>query len=189
MLAGGLTKTGVVGVVGGLPVPEVNRIVNAFKAGMKEVNPKAKLKVAFINSWYDPAKAKDAALAQIAIGADVLFAERFGVIEAAASKKLFAFGNMSDQNSLAKDYVISGPVWNMEPTVEYVIKQVTAGTFTGQDLKDFSMVAKGGASLAPFHGLEAKIPADLLKKVQEKEAQIKSGVFRVDIVEGTPTSD
>lgn len=189
MLAGGLTKSNIVGVVGGMPVPEVNRIINAFKAGMLEINPKAKLKVAFINSWYDPAKAKEAALAQIGTGADVLFAERFGVIEAAASKGLFAFGNMSDQNSLAPNYVISGPVWNMDPTVEYVIKQVKGGTFTGQDLKDFSMVAKGGASLAPFHGLESKIPADVLKKVQEKEAQIKSGVFRVDIVEGTPVSD
>jgi len=189
MLAGGMTKSGIVGVVGGMPVPEVNRIINAFKAGMLEANPNAKLKVTFINSWYDPAAAKEAALAQISAGADVLFAERFGVIEAAASKNLFAFGNMSDQNSLSPDYVLTGPVWDMTPTVEYVIKQVEAGSFTGQDLKDFSMVAKGGASLAPFHGLDAKIPADLLKKMQDKEAQIKSGIFRVDVDEHTPSSD
>lgn len=189
MLAGGLTKSGIIGVVGGMPVPEVNRIVNAFKAGVKEINPNAKVKVSFINSWFDPAAAKEAALAQIGTGADVLFAERFGVIEAAASKNLFAFGNMSDQNSLAPQFVISGPVWNMAPTVDYVINQVKAGSFTGQDLKDFSMVAKGGAALAPFHGLESKIPADLLKKVQDKEAAIKSGNFRVDIIEGTPASD
>jgi basic membrane protein A len=189
MLAGGLTKSGTIGVVGAMPVPEVNRIVNAFMAGVKEINPNAKVKVSFINSWFDPAAAKEAALAQIGTGADVLFAERFGVIEAAASKGLFAFGNMSDQNSLAPEYVISGPVWNMDPTVDYVIKQVNAGSFTGQDLKDFSMVAKGGASLAPFHGLESKIPADLLKKVQDREAAIKSGNFRVDITESAPVSD
>ena len=189
MLAGGLTKSGTIGVVGAMPVPEVNRIVNAFTAGVKEINPNAKVKVSFINSWFDPAAAKEAALAQIGTGADVLFAERFGVIEAAASKNLFAFGNMSDQNSLAPEYVISGPVWNMNPTVDYVINQVKAGSFTGQDLKDFSMVAKGGASLAPFHGLESKIPADLLKKVQDREAAIKSGNFRVDITESAPVSD
>jgi basic membrane lipoprotein Med (substrate-binding protein (PBP1-ABC) superfamily) len=189
MLAGGLTKSGIIGVVGAMPVPEVNRIVNAFKVGVKEINPDAKVKVSFINSWFDPAAAKEAALAQISTGADVLFAERFGVIEAAASKSLFAFGNMSDQNSLAPDYVISGPVWNMTPTVEYVINQVKAGSFTGQDLKDFSMVAKGGASLAPYHGLESKVPADLLTKVKDREAQIKSGMFRVDIIEVAPTSD
>ena len=86
MLAGGMTKTNVIGVVGAMPVPEVNRIVNAFKAGVKEVNPDAEVMVTFINSWFDPAAAKEAALAQIDAGADVLFAERFGVIEAAARK-------------------------------------------------------------------------------------------------------
>ena len=189
MLAGGLTKSGTIGVVGAMPIPEVNRIVNAFIAGAKEVNPDAKVKVSFINSFFDPAAAKEAALAQIGTGADVLFAERFGVIEAAASKGLYAFGNMSDQNSLAPDYVVTGPVWDMTPTVDYVIKQVNAGSFTGQDLKDFSMVAKGGAALAPFHGLDSKIPADLLKKMQDKEDQIKSGNFRVDINEAAPVSD
>ncbi len=189
MLAGGLTKSNIIGVVGGYPVPEVNRIVNAFKAGVKEVNPNAKVKVTFINSWFDPAAAKEAALAQIGTGADILFAERFGVIEAAASKNLFAFGNMSDQNSLAPNFVVTGPVWNMTPTVEYVIKQVGAKAFTAQDLKDFSMVAKGGASLAPYHGLDAKLPPDLLKKVQEREQQIKNGLFRVDIDEAVPAAE
>lgn len=189
MLAGGMTSTNIIGVVGGYPVPEVNRIVNAFKAGVKEVNPNAKVKVTFINSWFDPAAAKEAALAQIDAGADILFAERFGVIEAAAEKGLFAFGNMSDQNSLAPNYVLSGPVWNMTPTIEYIAKQVNAKAWTAQDLKDFSMVGKGGASLAPFHGLESKIPAALLAQVREREQQIKDGLFRVDIDEAVPTSD
>jgi len=189
LIAGGMTQTNQIGVVGAMPVPEVNRIVNAFKAGVKEVNPDAKVVVSFINSWYDPAAAKEAALAQIGTGADILFAERFGVIEAAASKGLFAFGNMSDQNALAPEYVLNSPVWNMTPTVEYVLAQVKGGTFTAQDLKDFSMVAKGGASLASFHGLESKIPADIMTLVKDKEAQIKSGVFRVDVDESAPTSD
>lgn len=186
MLAGGLTKTNTIGVVGGYPVPEVNRLINAFIAGAKEVNPNAKVLVTFINSWFDPAAAKEAALAQIDAGADVLYAERFGVIEAAKEKGLWAFGNMSDQNELAPDLVVSSPVWNMTPTVEYVINQVQAGAFTAQDLKDFSMVAKGGASLAPFHATEAKLPPDLVQKVREREQQIKEGLFRVDINEKQP---
>jgi basic membrane lipoprotein Med (substrate-binding protein (PBP1-ABC) superfamily) len=112
MLAGGLTKSNKVGVVGGYPVPEVNRLVNAFIAGAKEVNPVVEVLVNFINSWFDPAAAKEAALAQIDAGADVLYAERFGVIEAAEEKGLFAFGNMSDQNELP-EFVVSSPVWNM----------------------------------------------------------------------------
>ncbi len=186
MLAGGLTKSNTIGIVAAMPVPEVNRLVNAFIAGAKEINPKAKVLVSFINSFFDPAAAKEAALAQMDNGADVLYAERFGVIEAAQTKKLFVFGNMSDQNSLAPDLVVTGPVWNMDPTVAYVINQVKGKTYTSMDLKDFSMVAKGGASLAPYHGMDTKIPADLLAKVTARENDIKSGLFRVDVDEKQP---
>lgn len=186
MLAGGLTKSNTLGIVGAMPVPEVNRLINAFIAGAKEVNPKAKVLVTFIGSWFDPAAAKEAALAQIDAGADVLYAERFGVIEAAAEKGLFAFGNMSDQNELAPNFVVSSPVWNMNPTVQYIIAQIQSGAYTAQDLKDFSMVAKGGATLAPFHATESKIPAELLAKVKEREQQIATGLFRVDINEVQP---
>ena len=188
MLAGGMTKTNTIGVVGGHPVPEVNRIVNAFIAGAKASNPDATVLVTFINSWFDPAQAKEAALAQIDGGADVLFAERFGVIEAAQEKGLYAFGNMSDQNELAPDLVVSSAVWNMDPTVNYLINQVAAGAFTAQDLKDFSMMGKGGASLASFHNLDAKIPAELKDAVKAREEEIKSGMFRVDIDEAVPAA-
>jgi basic membrane lipoprotein Med (substrate-binding protein (PBP1-ABC) superfamily) len=186
IIAGGMTESGVIGVVGGLPVPEVNRIVNAFTDGVKEVNPDAQVLVSFINSWFDPAAAKEAALAQVDAGADVLFAERFGVIEAAVENDLWAFGNMSDQNELAPDHVLSGPVWNMRPTVEYIISQVKAGSYTAQDLKDFSMVGKGGASLAPFHGTESNIPQDILDLVKQREQEIQDGLFRVNIDEAAP---
>jgi basic membrane protein A and related proteins len=187
MLAGGLTKSNVIGVVGGFPVPEVNRIVNAFIAGAVSVNPEVDVKTSFINSWFDPAAAKEAALAQVDSGADVLFAERFGVIEAAAENSLYAFGNMSDQKDLSPEFVVSGPVWHMEPTVEYIINQVAGGTYTAQDLKDFSMVAKGGATLAPINtDVTGGVPQELIDQVQAKEAEIKSGLFRVDIDEAQP---
>jgi basic membrane protein A len=187
MLAGGLTKTNVIGVVGGLPVPEVNRIVNAFIAGALSVNAEVDVKTSFINSWFDPAAAKEAALAQIDSGADVLFAERFGVIEAAAENSFYAFGNMSDQKDLAPEYVVSGPVWHMEPTVDYIINQVAGGTYTAQDLKDFSMVAKGGATLAPINtDVTGGVPQELIDQVKAKEAEITSGLFRVDIDEAPP---
>ncbi len=188
MLAGGLTESNVIGVVGGYPVPEVNRIVNAFVDGAKEVNPDAKVLVGFINSWFDPAAAKEAALAQIDSQADVLFAERFGVIEAAAENGLWAFGNMSDQNELAPEYVVSSAVWHMDPTVNYIINQVKSGAYTAQDLKDFSMMAKGGSSLAPFHDTEGKLPPALVEAVSQREQEIKDGLFRVNIDEAQPDS-
>ncbi len=189
LIAGSVSESGIIGVVGGFPVPEVNRIVHAFIVGAKEVNPEARVLVSFINSWFDPAAAKEAALAQADAGADVLFAERFGVIEAAEERGAYAFGNMSDQNSLAPDTVITGPVWHMEPLVRYVIDQVAKGSYTSQDLKDFTMMAKGGASLAPLHGFEETLPADVIELVRQREQEILDGLFRVPINEETPTGD
>jgi basic membrane lipoprotein Med (substrate-binding protein (PBP1-ABC) superfamily) len=187
MLAGGLSQSGVVGVVGGYPVPEVNRITNAFVAGAQAVNPQVEVKVTFLNSWFDPAAAKEAALAQIAEGADVLYAERFGVIEAAAENGLLAFGNMSDQKDLGPESVVSSVVWNMGPTVKYVIDQVMAGSYTAQDLKDFSMMGKGGASLADVNAdVAGGVPQELIDEVTAKEEAIRSGNFRVDINEAQP---
>ena len=186
LIAGTVSESGVVGVVGGNPVPEVNRIVNAFEVGVTEANPEARVLVTFINSWFDPPAAKEAALAQIDAGADVLFAERFGVIEAAEENGLLAFGNMSDQNSLAPDTVVTGPVWDMQPTVDYVLSQVEAGSYTALDLKDFSMMAKGGASLAPLHGFEETLDPELVALVRQKEEEIRTGLFRVPILEETP---
>src|SRR5215211_7901286 len=187
LIAGKLTKTNKLGVVGGYPVPEVNRIVNAFVQGAQEANPKVETKVSFINSWFDPAAAKEAALAQIDSGADVLFAERFGVIEAAKEHDLPSFGNMSDQHTLAPTSVITSPVWNMTPTVKFVVKQVAGGSYTAQDLKDFSMMGKGGASLAPLNTqVEGGIPMPVQNLVTKREREIKTGAFRVDIDEAQP---
>jgi hypothetical protein len=120
-------------------------------------------------------------------GADVLFAERFGVIEAAAENGLYAFGNMSDQKDLAPENVVSGPVWHMEPTVDYILSQVAGGTYTAQDLKDFSMWAKGGATLAPINTeVTGGIPQELIDTVNAKAEEIKNGIFRVDIDEAPP---
>lgn len=188
LIAGKLTKSNVLGVVGGYPVPEVNRIVNAFVQGAQETNPKVTTKVTFISSWFDPAAAKEAALAQIDAGADVLFAERFGVIEAAKEKGLLAFGNMSDQKELAPENVLTGPVWNMKPTTKFVIDQVLKGSYTAQDLKDFSMMGKGGASLAPLNTeVKGGIPQDIADLVAKREQEIRKGLFRVNIAEEQPT--
>ncbi len=189
MIAGKMTKTNVIGSVAAMDIPEVDRLVNAFCQGAKDVNPKVKCKVTFIGSFFDPPKAKEAALAQIAAGVDAIFAERFGVIEAAHEKGIIAFSNMSDQSSIAPDTVVTGPVWNMFPTVQAAIKQVEAGVYTAQDYGTFSTMAKGGASLAPFHGWKDKLPADVMKLVMDKQQAILDGDFRVSVNEGTPVSE
>lgn len=189
MIAGKMTKSNIIGVVAAMPIPEVNRLSNAFCAGAREVNPDVKCKFSFIGSFFDPPKAKEAALAQIEAGVDVIYAERFGVIEAAAERGILAISNMSDQSALAPDTVITGPVWDMWPTVNHVIKLVQAGVFTAQDFGGFSYMGKGGSYLAPYHEWEEKLPAEVKEMVAARTEEILSGNFRVDVNEATPQSD
>ena len=188
MLAGGLTKTGTIGVVGGYPVPEVNRLVNAFIAGAKEINPEAKVLVTFINSWFDPAAAKEAALAQIDAGADVLFAERFGVIEAAAGKgpvRLRQYERPERAGPRRGDQR-PGLEHGSDRGLRHQASQ--GGAYTAQDLKDFSMVGKGGASLAPFHGTESQDSRRLESQGGCGMEPRSNRAFRVDIDEAAPAA-
>lgn len=189
MIAGKMTKSNIIGVVAAMPIPEVNRLSNAFCAGAKEVNADVKCRFSFIGSFFDPPKAKEAALAQIEAGVDVVYAERFGVIEAAAEKGVLAISNMSDQHELAPDTVITGPVWDMWPTVNHVIRQVQAGVFTAQDFGGFSYMGKGGSYLAPYHSWEDKLPEDVKQLIADRTEEILAGTFRVDVNEATPESD
>ena len=189
VIAGRLTKSNTLGVVAAIPIGEVNRLVNAFKAGALSVNPKVKVKIAYIGGWFDPPKAKEAAIAQIEGGADLIFAERFGVFEAAKEKGIYAFGNMSDQNALAPNVVITGPVWDMYPTIKFAIEMVQKKAWVSMDLGEWSMMGKGGARLAPFHSFEKTLPAGVLKEVQVLEQKILNGTFRVPVDEQKPVSD
>lgn len=189
MIAGKMTKSNTIGTVAAMDIPEVARLTNAFCTGAKEVNKAVKCKVAFIGSFFDPPKAKEAALAQLAAGVDVIYAERFGVIEAAAEKGALAISNMSDQSALAPGTVVTGPVWDMWPTIQAAVKQVQAGVFAAQDFGTFSTMTKGGASLAPYHDFDTKLPEEVRKLVEDKKQAILAGDFRVPVNESTPVSE
>ena len=190
LIAGKMTKSNVVGSVAAMDIPEVDRLVNAFCSGAKDVNPKVKCKVTFIGSFFDPPKAKEAALAQIGAGVDAIYAERFGVIEAAKEKGIIAFSNMSDQSSLAPDTVITGPVWDMWPTIQAAIKQVQAGVYTAQDFGILLADGQGRRHARPLHDWDKKLPADVKDAVLDaKQKDIIEGNFRVNVDESTPMSE
>lgn len=189
LMAGSLSKSGTVGVVCGKAEPHVNRTINAFIAGAHDAGPAVKVKVTFIDSWYDPPKAKAAALEQLAAGADVIYAEREGAIAAAREKGALAFGNLVDQNAEAPECVITGPVWNMTPLADYIVKQAAAGFVSAEDLQDFSTLARGGAALAPFHGWETKLPPDVLELLREKDRALKAGLVTLTPDTSVPRGD
>ena len=186
MLAGGLTKSNTIGVVGAMPIPEVNRIVNAFVQGVKETNPKATVKVSFINTFFDPAAAKQAANAQVAAGADVLFAERDGVIAAAQEADIPVIGMMVDQQEESPEHVVTSLIWHMRPTVDAVVEQATSGP-EAVDLGEYSFMKDGGSELAPINtDVVGGVPDDLKKKVEDKQAEIMDGSFTTPVDEAAP---
>ena len=188
IVAGAMTKSGKIGMVGGYPIPEVNRLMNAFMAGVKETRKDATFLVAFIGSWFDPPKAKETALAQIDAGADLLYAERFGVSDAAKEKGVLAVGNVIDTQADYPDTVVSSALWHFEPTLDAAIAAIKGGSFKADDYGQYSFMKAGGCSLAPLGTFDAKVPDDVKKLVAEKEAAIKDGSFTVAINDGEPKS-
>ena len=188
MIAGGVTKSNKIGMVGGFPIPEVNRLMNAFMAGALEVNPKVEFSVSFINSWFDPPKAKEAAFAMIDKGADVMYAERFGVSDAAKEKGKLAIGNVINTQSQYPDTVVASALWNFEPTADRAIKLVKDGKFAAEDYGTYSMMKHKGSELAPLGTFEKKIPADVVAKMRAKEKDILDGKFAVKVDDNQPKS-
>ena len=172
-------------MVGGYAIPEVNRLMQAFMEGARSVNPNVKFLVSFINSWYDPPKAKEAAFAMIDRGADVMYAERFGVSDAAKERGVKVIGNVIDTSAQYPGTVLASALWHMEPTIDRAIEAVIDGRFEATDYGPFSFMAHGGASLAMDEKL---VPADVVKLVKDKEKEIIDGMFRVNINDAEPKS-
>jgi len=188
IIAGAMTKSGTIGMVGGFPIPEVNRLMNAFMAGVLETRPDAKFQVSFIGSWFDPPKAKETAFAMIEAGADLLYAERFGVSDAAKEKGILAIGNVIDTQADYPETVVASALWHFEPTLNAAIEAINTGSFKAANYGDYSFMKAGGSSLAPLGTFEGKVPAEVMAKVAEKEAAIMDGSFIVTIDDTDPKS-
>ena len=188
IIAGSMTNSGKIGVVGGFPIPEVNRLINAFIAGVKETRPDAGFQIAFIGSWFDPPKAKETAFAQIEAGADVMYAERFGVSDAARERGVLAIGNVIDTQPDYPETVVASALWHFEPTLDAAVKAVQAGTFLAADYGLYSLMKNGGSSLAPLGTFEGKVPQGAMTLVGERQAGIMDGSFEVKIDDSEPAS-
>ena len=186
MVAGAATQSNVIGMVGGYAIPEVNRLMHAFMDGAREVNPKVKFIVNFIDSWYDPPKAKESSFAMIDAGADVMYAERFGVSDAAVERGVKAIGNVIDTSGDYPGTILASALWHMEATIDKAIANVAGGTFEAADYGQYSFMAYGGGSLAMDEGL---VSADKVAAVRAREAEIKDGLFRVNVNDARPVSD
>lgn len=188
IIAGAMTASGSIGMVGGFPIPEVNRLMHAFMAGVRELRADARFQVAFIGSWFDPPKAKETAFGMIEAGADVIYAERFGVSDAARERGVLAIGNVIDTQAEYPDTVVASALWHFEPTLDAAIAAVQAGSFAAADYGVYSFMRHGGCSLAPLGSFADRVPAAALALVAGREAAIRAGSFTVAIDDSEPRS-
>ncbi|MDG1458906.1 MAG: BMP family protein [Pseudoprimorskyibacter sp.] len=188
IIAGAMSQSGNIGMVGGFPIPEVNRLMHAFMAGVREMKPDATFQVSFIGSWFDPPKAKETAFAMIENGADMMYAERFGVSDAAQERGVLAIGNVIDTQADYPDTVVASAIWHFEATMQAALSAVNAGSFSAANYGTYSYMKEGGCSLAPLGNFDGKVPAEALALVGEREAAIRAGTFVVAVNDSEPTS-
>jgi basic membrane lipoprotein Med (substrate-binding protein (PBP1-ABC) superfamily) len=117
-----------------------------------------------------------------------MYAERFGVSDAAKERSVLAIGNVIDTQPDYPDTVVASALWHFEPTLDAAIAAVKGGSFKAEDYGVYSFMKAGGCSLSPLGTFEGKVPADVVAKVAEKEKAIKDGSLTVEINDNEPKS-
>jgi basic membrane protein A len=175
-LAAMMSQTGTIAYVGGDQYPNLINIFEGYKQGARHINPNIKVIGTYLGEWDNPAKGKEAGLAQINAGADFLFhvadTSGHGVIQAAKERDKFAFGAVLDQNKLATDTVLTSFVLDIDKAFDQAAQMVVEDRFEGKIFKPGIEAEKGAPGdgivfLAPFHGLEARVPADVKTRLEQ----------------------
>ena len=193
IMAGMLTESNTLGMVGTYAADDVNDSINAFFAGARSVNPDIKQKVAFIESWYDPGKAAEMTSAQIATGADLIYSLA-GNFKPCESAGIYCFSNFGDDNHYSPDTILSSPLALWDPDIAWIIDEWWANKtegkpFAGNTSIQWMGLADGGTDIAPFHGLADKVPDDVKAAVDAALADIRSGNLTVELDVSAPTSN
>lgn len=182
VLAGRMSKTGVAGAVGGIELPAIKFAFDSFRRGFQSVRPKGRVLTSFIGSFDDVGAAKEAALAQISQGADLLFhdadAAGLGVFEAAGQAHIYAFGANRNQNSVAPEVVLASAVTSIPQAFLKIAAEVKAGDFHPGMLE---LGMKDGMVRVVINPrLESRIPAAAMADMKRAEQQIVSGAIVVE---------
>ncbi len=176
VIAGAMTKTNTLGVVGSVPIPEVIRNINSFTLGAQSVNPKIKTKVVWVNEWFSPPKETEAATSLINGGADVLFqnTDSPAVLKTAQEKGKRAFGWDSDMTAYGPKAHLGSAVINWGPYYVKATRDVLEGTWTtGQS---WWGVKEGAIDLV---SIADDVPAETKAKVDQVKAGLKDGSFAI----------
>lgn len=176
VIAGGMTKSNTLGIVGSVPIPEVIRNINSFTLGAQSVNPKITTKVVWVNEWFSPPKETEAATSLINGGADILFqnTDSPAVLKTAEEKGVRAFGWDSDMTAYGPKAHLGSAIINWQPYYSKAVKDVLEGTWTTGS--SWWGVKEGTIDLV---SMADDVPAELKTKVEEAKAGLKAGTFQI----------
>ena len=180
VLAGGVTKSGIAGVIGGTELPPVKESFAAFERGFRSMRPNARVLSAYIGNWVDPSTGKELALAQIARGADVIFqnadAAGLGVFQAARERSgVYVIGSNSDQNSVAPAVTLGSVVIDLPSAFLAVAREVKSGAFRPRVV---TFDAKSNiVRLVVNPSLTARIPVATTATLDSVTRRIHAGTF------------
>ena len=162
VIAGRMTKTNVAGYVGAFPIPEVLQGINAFTRGMRSVNPKAEVKVVWVNAWFDPGREREAANTLIAQGADVVthHTDSTAAVQAAEEKGVYAFGYHSDMSKYGPKAQLTATTHQWGAYYTSVAEKMIAGTWKPGSV--WGGMKDGMIKLAPLNPVVPKDVADLV---------------------------
>jgi basic membrane protein A and related proteins len=177
VIAGGMTKTNTLGVVGSIPIPEVIRNINSFTLGAQSVNPKIKTKVVWVNEWFNPPKETDAAQSLINGGADVLMqnTDSSAVLQTAEKAGKYAFGWDSDMTAYGPKAHLASSIINWSPYYIKATRDALDGKWAGNSASWWG-VKEGAIDLV---SISDKVPAELKEKVEKVKAGLKDGSFAI----------
>ncbi|MDE0468357.1 MAG: BMP family protein [Candidatus Poribacteria bacterium] len=196
MIAGMMTATDKIGIIGGQELPSGNSTFMAFEGGVKSVNPDTVVQRAYVGDWENIAKARELALAQINEGVDFIFHNAneagIGVFEAVvlaqdAGKTVYAFGANRDQTAVSPRAVLANAMITPRAYIQ-LATAVKEGTFEPK-VYVFTMTTDGAIALTYNPALRDQVPEEVQQKIEEARQQILAGTLEVPQIDFTAMSE
>ncbi len=172
VIAAKMSKTGTAGYIVSFPIPEVVMGINSFMLGAQSVNPNFKVKIVWVNTWFDPGKEGDAAKVLFSQGADIIVqhTDSAAAITVAEEQKKLGFGQSSDQIKFGPHSQLTAAVDNWGPYYVRRVKEMLDGTYKSNE-QNWDGMAEGTVAMAPF----TNMPDDVKALAQKTYDDIKSG--------------
>ncbi len=172
----------IIGAIGGTQSPGIDKFIVGYTEGAQFINPEVKVLTAYSNSFGDPAKGRELALAMYDQGADVVFqiagGTGEGVFQAAEEAKRYAIGVDSDQDYIKPGFILTSMIKRVDNAVYDLCSRLVNGTLQGGSIVEYGLKEEG-VGLSPMTYTRDKLPAEFLTTVEDLKAKIISGEIKV----------